>query len=200
MKLLLGLAVLLTSYMVQAENVEQCQFQLSCVSGLKTFALNFKSKSGDCTEDDMGGTFEIDGRSKSLEMKPNWYFYTDHISKNLNSVCKDPKQLNPFAAYAVTKDQVLLFVKASGRPTFDRVLAILFDTNLEEVLDTQELGKTRNQSIAVLKNGKGFKTRIIRDSLSFPSEVTCDCDAAFVDDWMNVSVKKGKISASWIVK
>lgn len=67
-------------------------------------------------------------------------------------------------------------------------------------MDVVELGETKNQYVAVLKTKDGFKTRIIRDSLSFHKEVTCDCDAPFVDDWKLVSIVGNKIKTDWMTK
>lgn len=193
---LLSSAFAFTSYQVRAK--EKCVFNLECENGGKKFSVLFKSPSGDCTEDDMEVTFSAGGKARDLGLKSDWYFYTDHISKTQPSICKDKKELNAFSAYSVNVDEVLFFIKTTGRPGHDKVLAVLLDSKLGKLMDSKVLGRTRNDSVAVLSStGGGFKTRIIRDSLSFHKDVTCDCDAPFVDDWMNVSITNGKIDSRW---
>jgi hypothetical protein len=188
------------TFPAKADDKEKCQFKLDCSVNGEDFSIEFKSPSQDCTADDMEVFLNANGNTKKLDIKPDWYFYTSHISKTQSSVCKSPSQSDPFAAYSVGKNKVLFFVKASGRPDFDNVMAILLDPSSQKVLDTKVLGSSRNHFIAVLKTKRGFKTRVVRDSLSFHKEVTCDCDAPFVDDWMEVTVTKNKINAVWMVK
>jgi hypothetical protein len=179
---------------------DQCLFELQCKLADKSFSLSFKSPSNDCSEDDMKVYLKSDSETTELGIKPNWFFYTDHISKTQPSICEGSKKSNAFAAYEIDSDRALLFLKSSGRPGLDVVLAVLIEVQRKKVLDSIELGRTRNQFVAVLKTKTGFKTRIVRDTLSFHKDVSCDCDAPFVDDWMAVTVSKEKIKTSWIVK
>lgn len=177
----------------------ECEFTLKCKNQSEEFSLEFKSPSKDCFEDD-GELTLINGASKSqkLSLKPDFYYYTPHIGKNLASICQSSEEgRDPFTAFPLGSHRVLLFIKSSGRPSYDSVNALVLDTKSGKVVDFKRLGSSRNNFIAVLKHPKGFKLRLIRDSLSFHKEVTCDCDAPFVDDWIVVSVKKDKIQQQW---
>jgi hypothetical protein len=177
--------------------VNSCEFKLICSHVGNPFSVQFKSPSGDCTEDDMDVTLAREGVAKNLPIKKDWYMFTEHISKTQSSLCKAEGQNSDFAAYAVDDNRVLLFAKSSGRPGYDQVHALLLDVKSGELSDHKRLGTSRNNYVAVLKQKNGFKVRIIRDSLSFHQQVSCDCDAPFVDDWMEISVSKGKIKTSW---
>ena len=108
------------------------------------------------------------------------------------------KEINDFSAYSITSHKAIFFIKASGRPGHNFVLAVLLDTDTGTILDQKRLGRSRNNYVAVLKHKRGFKVRIIRDSLSFHKQVSCDCDAPFVDDWMEINIKGNKILSGWI--
>lgn len=197
-KLMTTFVTLNISLMAFADN-NSCQFNLNCENGGKQFTIEFKSKSNDCSADDAEGNFKYGKLTKKLDIKPDWYVFTDHVSKTQVSICHNDKNI-PFTAYSITPDKALLFVKSSGRPGYDKVNAILLNTLYGDVLDKKVLGSTKNNFVAVLRSKNGLKLRLIRDSLSFNRLVTCDCDAPFVDDWMQVDVKGEKIQSAWMTK
>lgn len=181
-----------------AFSADPCDFKLKCKNNGKEFFLTFKSASGDCTEDDMELFAEFNQTSEKIDFKKEWYAFTDNVSKTQTSLCKDATGYREFAAYSVGKNLALLFVKSSGRPGYDKVNAILFDTSSQKVVDSKMIGLSKNSFVAVLKHNSGFKVRIVRNSISPIKEVNCDCDAMYVDDWMFVSVAKGKLAADWV--
>ena len=178
---------------------KKCGFTLRCENDGKKFSIAFKSASGDCNEDDMSVSFTAGDSTQKLALKTDQYFYTDHISKTQPSICQGEGQVNRFAAYSIGGNRALLFLRSSGRPGYDHVLTVLLDLQAGKVLDVKDLGPSKSDFVAVLKTEKGFKVRIVRDSLSFHKDVTCDCDAPFVDDWLEVSVAD-KIHTDWLVK
>jgi hypothetical protein len=190
--------VIFFSSLAMAAKKPECKFELACEIGQQKFSLEFKSPSGDCAEDDMILNFKTVGAIEKLNLHPEWYFFTEHISKTQSSVCKEAPNGNAFAAYPAEGKYVLLFMKASGRPGYDRVIGVLIDPSTRKVLGSVDIGQSRNQYIAVLKTEKGYKVRVVRDSLSFHKDVTCDCDAPFVDDWKQVQVQDGRIVVDWL--
>lgn len=193
---ILLLFVLLGSF-AQAEAKNSCDFKLQCEVDQKKFRIEMKSVSGHCDEDDMEAIFESNGVKQTLALEKDWYSYTQHVSNTQPSVCKGEDQIGSFAAYQLDKNHVVMFIKSSGRPHHDRVNAVVLDVDRGTVLDSKLLGTSRNNYIGVLKHKNGFRLRLIRDSLSLYKLVDCDCDAAIVDDWMKVSVAKGKIKTDW---
>ena len=196
--ILVALLLLLVPFSASAK--ENCNFLLQCELEGQKFSIDFSSPSGDCAEDDMTALFKTSAGNHGLKIPPNWYSFTNHIAKSQPSICKDTSLPNEFAAYAAGKQRALLFLKASGRPGYDNVMAILLDTEKGDVLDHKILGNSKNNYVAVLKHKNGFKLRLIRDSLSFHKEVNCDCDAPYVDDWLQVSISRDKIQSGWLLK
>ena len=52
------------------------------------------------------------------------------------------------------------------------------------------------QSFGMLKTAKGFKMQMVKDG-NMPG-MNRDCDAAFQQGWMEVSVLNGKIVNTWL--
>ncbi|HRK06605.1 MAG TPA: hypothetical protein PLZ57_02450 [Pseudobdellovibrionaceae bacterium] len=135
--------------------------------------------------------------NKTLALPKDWYIFTSHISKTQSSLCKLSSSAIETTAYAADKNHIMLFLKSSGRPGYDRIHVALLNSKSGELVDFKTLGQSKNQYVAVLKGKMGYDLRIIRDSISFHQAVTCDCDAPFVDDWMQIYVRKGKLVTSW---
>lgn len=187
------------SALAEVGNKTNCSFVLNCQHESARFDLAFHSESGDCPEDDMSIRYTNPNSqlSQTLALPKDWYFFTSHISKTQKSLCKLSSSGAETTAYAVDKDHVMLFVKSSGRPGYDLVHVALLKSKTGELVDFKTLGQSKNQYIAVLRGKMGYDIRIIRDSKSFHQAVNCDCDAPFVDDWMQIYVRKGKLMTSW---
>jgi len=171
-----------------------CDFSMQCVQNSKKFTLEFTSKSQApyCDMDDMQLYWSSNGKKKNLNIPENSFFPTHNASRSLPSICED------YAVYELTANKVVLFVKVSDRPNWDHVLAIVLDTKEGKILDHKDLGKSKNVTIGVLKSDKGFKLRLVRDSLSVRDQISEDTDAAYIEDWMKISVTNGKISSGWL--
>lgn len=192
------LGILLVALISGASKADTCEFVLRCEHFGQSFGVRFKSTSGDCTENDMEVSFLRGDSQKALDLAKDWYLFTENISTTQKSVCRDEKGKSEFSAYAFDRKHIFLFVKSSGRPGYDPINVVVLDTEKGELSDVKRIGSSKNQYLALLKTKRGFKTRIIRDSLSLVKNVNCDCDAAFVEDWMEVSFSKGKVRTSWI--
>lgn len=191
MRVLLVLSLLVVSATCRAE--ANCGFSLSRKVSNNAFAIRFKSVTNDCNNDDMEATFTAGSQSKKVSIAQSWYYFTPHIAKDLDPVCKDKAGVQLFSAYKVANSKVLFFIKRSGRPGCDNLVVFLLNPKSRAILDALTLGPSRNVFVPVLPDKNAFKTRVIRDSMSFHNEVTCDCDASFVDDWMVVEVINDKI-------
>jgi len=187
-----------------AGDFDRCHFYLECSPpGQDKFSIELKSVSGDCSEDDMEVYLNKKNQKLKMNIKPELFYYTDHISKTQPSICKgkDKKgkaKLWSFAAYMVSKNEALFFIKSNGRPGYDNVNAMLMNVISGQVVDWKTLGGSKNSFILVLKSKNGFKLRIVNNSLSLAGKTFCDCDAAVVDAWLEILVKKGKIITRWI--
>jgi hypothetical protein len=192
---------LLVTHLARAQDKDKCVYTLKCVGEAKSFSLEFKSPTKDCTNDDMEIFYKTKTLTRKLDLKKAWYYFTGHIMKAQNSICRsDDKQAAPSAIYDAGKERAIAFLRTSGRPGFDRVHYVLLNTKVGAVIETGDLGSTKNSFVPVLKSPTGYKLRIIRNSLSFSDQVACACDAGFIDDWMQVTVKDDKVSFDWMEK
>jgi hypothetical protein len=128
----------------------QCEFKLDCENAGAKFSIDFTSTSDDCSNDDVIATFEGGGISQNLQFKKHLYLFTNHITKSLSSSCNSKGE--EFAAYSVDKNRILLFVKSSGRPGYDRINLALIKTTSGKLLDFKSLGVTRNNYVAETTN------------------------------------------------
>lgn len=184
---------------VYAEGKVKCNFKVDCKNSGRHFSLNFESKTG-CEDTDMTVNFETKARTQALAIKPDWYLYTESVSKTPRSICEGTREINKFPAYSWSKDRILFFIKTYGYSAYDSITAVLLNSDSGEVIDSKVIGRSKNQFIAVLKEKEGFKIRIVNDeeSKALVKVVSCDCDAAFVDSWMKITVSDDKIITGWL--
>lgn len=188
MNKLILLLLLITSAHAETPK-SKCSFSAKCTLDKKEFELKFNSPSEDCTEDDMELVFQSGRFAQKFNIPKNWYTGLPHIAEGGAPVCGD------MPAFQTGKNQILVFVKSSGRPSYDKVEALLIDTDKGALLDHKVLGQSKNEAIAIIPTKTGYKVQIVREYLK---NVKCDCDASFVDDWLEVTVQKKKIANRWL--
>lgn len=175
-----------------------CDFRLECQFATHRFAVDFDSVSDDCTEDDMQVSVDVAGRRSALSLKKAWYRSIPNIA-NGESICRlseaSPAGPSQVSAFAVGPQQALVFFTTSGRPGYDFVGVMLLDVTGKLLDARQNLGASKDTTVAVLKTRTGFKLRLVKEHLS---EVQCDCSAAFADAWMSVEVVSGRIKVRWM--
>lgn len=181
---------------VAPEAPPDCDFLLECQLGGHAFSVSFDSPSGECTEDDMRAFVEAPGGKTELPLEKAWYSAIPNIA-NGKSVCHIAgSPASAVSAFAVEGQRALVFFSRDGRPGYDFVGVALVDAATGKVLDVRQgLGQSKDAMVAVLATPRGYKLRLVRESLK---EVQCDCSAAFVDDWMAVEVVQGRIRARWM--
>ncbi len=87
-------------------------------------------------------------------------------------------------------------MRRNNRPHFDRLSAAVIDLATAAVIDHQDLGETMRASTGLREVKPGFwQTPVVRE---FLTDMQCDCDAAFVEGWIEISVRKnGHIVRRW---
>lgn len=173
-------------------NAGQCAFQMTCVRGKQAIVMDFKSPSGDCTEDDMQATLTVGSQSAAIGFPPEWYSPLVHMLKTPTD-CRDKDEA--VAGYFLDESHLLFFLTSSCRPGFDNVIAALVSVKEKKLLQSIDLGKSKETLIPILKTAHGFKLRVVREHLA---EVQCDCSAGFFDDWLEVRFVKNKLTSSWM--
>jgi hypothetical protein len=185
---------MITTLLIAASSLTagKCAFQMKCNQGKSPIVVEFKSVASDCTEDDMQIAVTAYGKSGAIALKPAWYSPIVHMLKTKTD-CTDGEEA--VAGFFLNETQLLIFITESGRPNYDNVVAALVDVKERTLVDHVDLGKSKETLIPILKTANGFKLRIVRDMIP---DVQCDCSAAFTDDWMEVVVKKGKLTTTWM--
>lgn len=172
-----------------AQTSQKCNFEVTCENNFK---LEFKSKSGDCSEDDTSIVFSNLTSSVNLSIKTAWFSEMANVGNN-PSQCKSTN----FTSYPIflIKDRALLFLRQNGRPGWDIIVAVLLDSKNGKIVDQLEVGRYMRSTFGIIKTHKGFKMQMVNASLK---EMNCDCDAAFVEKWMEVRIEKNKLFKAWL--
>ncbi len=89
--------------------------------------------------------------------------------------------------------QAVIFLKESTRPSLDVISTILLDYVQGVVIDFIDLGKVKGK-LGILKTKKGYKIRIVKE---FLKEMKCDCDVAYIDEWLEIWVDKKRLNKAW---
>jgi hypothetical protein len=189
------LLLLLTMAAVTAAAEEPrpvCDFEVRCESVSPAFSLRFHSPSNECTEDDMTITFKSGAKESRLPLPEAWYSEVVHVG-NEPSVCPGTVY-KEYPVFMVGKGRALVFLRYSGRPHYDKLSAALLDTEKGLVIDKQELGVIRAESTGILSKDGAYHVQLVKD---FIKEMRCDCDASFVEGWMEIRVKGDKIEKRW---
>ena len=171
-----------------------CGFTITCPADGMNFTLKLASKSNDCTEDDMEVSFKSgEGkREEKFKLWSDWYFDVRNVGTE-RSTCTGGKEEYP--VFKLDASHALLFLRSSGRPGYDFVNAVVMNYKTGEISDQKKLGQSMRVFTGLVKTAKGFKLPLVRD---FIKGMTCDCDAGFVEGWMNISVVSGKIKTTWL--
>ena len=177
---------------------DACRFRLSCENGKRKFNLLFVVQSNECEQDDHGVFLEKPSESPvALQVRNEPYMEPVSLG-NGRSICHPEGSVSAsYPAFAVDDERVLVFLRFDARPHYDRVGAILLDVEKGRVLSGEpNLGATKSgSSAAFLKTQTGYKLRLVKEHLK---EVNCDCEAAFVDEWMEVYVERDRLSWRWL--
>ena len=172
-----------------SQTSEKCNFEITCEN---KFKLEFKSKSGNCADDDTSIQFNHENTSNPLSITPAWFYEMENIG-NIESTCKSTH----YQSYPIfiKNDQALIFIRKNNRPGYDLILAILINSKSGKVLDNVELGQYMRSTFGLVKYKAGYKMRMVSGS---NKDMRCDCDASFDEGWLEVKIEKNKIKKNWI--
>ena len=187
--------MLVSASLVQAEDA--CRFRLECENGQRKFDVLFVVQSNECEEGAAGISLEKPGNSPvTLQVRNEPYMETGNLG-NGRPICHSHDHVSAtYPAFAVDDERVLLFLRFDARPHYDRIGAVLVDVEKGRVLSYEpDLGATKSAAAALLKTKTGYKLRLVKEYLK---EVNCDCEAAFVDEWMEVYVEGNHLRWRWL--
>jgi len=174
-----------------AQTKQACDFSVQCQFQKQAFSISFKSPSKDCSSDDQEIFLQANGKTSKLKLPPQWYYDISNVG-NQSTSCKSGYEEYPL--FPLEGSQALLVLRWSDRPGYDKVGVAVLDLAKSAVSDFQILGSSEKTSTGVLVEGKKFKIQLVQEDLK---QMRCDCDAAFVEGWMEFWVANGKIEKSW---
>jgi hypothetical protein len=186
-KLLFSSILLFSSLSAMAH--PKCDFSLKCKTGKSQFNITFNSPSSDCTFDDT----VVKMNDKKLLVPGDWYFDVQNVGPEKGICSYGPD--NDYPIFALGNDQALMFLKSSGRPGFDVIAAVLLDLKQNAVMDYKKLDRSVRNSFGPVKTKIGFKLPLVKSHIK---GMRCDCDAAYIEGWMEVTAEKGKLQTSWL--
>ena len=172
----------------------QCHFQATCYNG--AFEISLDTLDKPCIDEGFTLRLQAGRRSEMLPVPPGTYAPMPRdLTAARSSVCRE-KGGRPVTAYRAGGDRTMLFMFISRRPSTDNdVVAFLIDNTKLALLDTKILGATKNgDDLAVLPTLGGFRMRIA-EKFDTPG-IYCDCDAAYGEQWMAITVRDGKIETT----
>ncbi|WP_170299014.1 hypothetical protein [Massilia eburnea] len=157
------------------------QWQAICQIPGHRFQLQFSSKGGDPTNDDMTASVSWDnGSASELPIKPA-LFVADAPK------VKEPSQCDHVSAFLQETGNVLVVLRRDDRPSSDRYLAVLLDGNDGKVHDVlPDLGAIRDDSlIKVDKHGV---------SIHLGRTQAGNSDANRSSEWVRIEEVQGRLS------
>lgn len=166
-------------------------FDVWCKSSSSDFVIQFRSASGDVTEDDMSVTLKQGEKTISLPLMAAWYLQTGPMydRKKLSPICQGTP------AFELSPSRVLLFVRMDARPGFLRSSVVLFDPKAGRVLDVREnVGSMKESAMVFRAIPGGVEQRLVRHYIPNSG---CDCAEAAIEDWQPIRVKGDKLVLGW---
>ncbi|MBC7419167.1 MAG: hypothetical protein H7328_00430 [Bdellovibrio sp.] len=197
---IISLSILL-SFSALAQEAEEpvvvnkvCEFKIECHKNTSDYSLEYKVLGEGCAENAAGEFILVsENRRTPLQIKGLPLKKFDDKG-NASKLCEIDGEKYP--AVDLGDDRIALFVRIDNRPSLDRLGGIIIDVKKRKVIKLEEnLGEIKNQNFAMLKSGRGFKTRLVKESLK---EVSCDCDAAVIDAWKEITAYSSIFKAKWI--
>ncbi len=177
-----------------AEITKSCEFKIECHKNQDSYAIEYKVL-GDGCDDNAAGELILIADQKRTALQINGLPLKKVEDKgNVPKLCEIDGEKYP--AFDIGDNRIALFFRIDNRPALDRLGGIIIDLNRRKVIKLEEnFGEVKNQSFAMLKSSRGIKTRLAKDRLK---DVDCDCDAALIDAWKEITPYSDIFKTKWI--
>ena len=187
------LGLLLVPASLPAQKVDRCEFTVVCTLPNEQVELSFASKTRDCSEDDTEVWLGTGADRKKLDLPEAWYVDIDNVGNRI-SPCRS-STYPEYPAFPLPDRRVLIFLRQLRRPGVDNLSVAVVDLATSRVVDRADLGHSLRFSTGVVETGSRFQIPLIREGLA---GVRCDCDAAFIEGWLEITVgHDGKLKKRW---
>lgn len=168
-----------------------CDFDIICRHSEEPLAITFRSASKNCLNDDSEAYANAKNSSKRLDLPPNYYFPTSY-SGNLRSRCAVNQNVYPMFQEG---NDLLMFLRSSGRPGLDDVYVALISTDELRVVDLKKLGTSLRNPTRIRRRRRSFDVRLVRGERNKPN--LGDTVESLVEGWRSVRVIDRKIETGW---
>jgi hypothetical protein len=160
----------------------------------RDLTIAFVSPTNVDADDNMSATISTHNFTKDLGIPLGGYSpFTDNTTGR-KAVCT--AEGRKIQAYPVDRNHILLFVGADRHPSIPDVMAFLIDTQTLTLVDTRNLGVSKDDDPAVIPIADGFKARMVIDSQQ--PGISCDCSASMLDAWMKIEIINNKLKLTWV--
>ena len=163
------------------------QWTATCKFGSTDFSLRFASRSGDAYQDDQVVTL-VWGKAKPapLPVEPALFEPARFVSDAKN-YCRD------IGAFEWSHGRLLLLIPRNGRPSSDRLIAVVIDAKTGAFVQNGGTLGAIWQDVRLLRHGQGFRVLLERswhveanDGGEFPAP-----------DWMLLGEEQGRLVHEW---
>ena len=178
----------------QIENSKSCEFKIECRQNHVDYVLEYKVL-GDGCEGNAAGEFILvsDEKRTALSIKGLPLKRFDDKG-NTAKICEVDGEKYP--AVDLGDNRIAILLRIDNRPSLDRLGGLIVDLRRKKVIKVEEnFGEIKNQHFAMLKSNRGFKTRLAKDRLK---DVACDCDAAVIDAWKEITAYADVFKTKWV--
>lgn len=187
-------AALAESLLVDSVTDSKCSFRIQCKANGKEIAFDYITKGNVCNQSNPGALL-LTTKNKRYDLGIKGYTLkkTEDFG-NSKKICDVGGRKYP--AKILPKNKLVLFLRSENLPGYDKLGAVLIDIKENKILTfTSNLGQIKNTNFAMLNTDDGLKTRLVKQTVK---GVRCDCDAAYVDDWKEISVKNNLFKVKWM--
>ncbi len=168
------------------------QWSEACQNAKPPFSLDFKSRSGDPTEDDMTVTLRWSSSSPLvLPVRPALYVKANFVG-NSENLCRS------VGAFRLPSGHILLLIPRDGRPSTDVLVGVVVNAARGSVVQVVGDVGSYSDGVMVISEPTGYRLLLLRDD-------------AFIDlgggggefstpDWVVVRETQGHVSYKWETK
>ena len=199
MRLIFTLFVLFISLSALADDFNA--WSAKCMHNGHSFQLDFKSKSGDASNQDMQASILTTKNEVKLLPIPESTYLSGHVNSEVKSICTptDYKSRDGVAAFPVNDTNVLFFIAKDDRPSLEILVLALINIETGELLDFLDTDKNLKtgdpvRSFTVKQKDKKLNVRLVTEYMENTESDSID---NFIESWVEINVLSNKISLKY---
>lgn len=199
MRLIFTLFVLLISLPALADDFNA--WSAKCMHNGHYFQLDFKSKSGDASNEDMHASILTTKNEVKLLPIPESTYLSGDVNSSVKSICQpaNDESRDGVAAFPVDDEKVLFFIAKDNRPSLDILVLALINIETGELLDFLDTDKSIKtgdpvRSFTLKQKDKKLNVRLVTEYLE---DTESDSIDNYIESWVEINVLSNKISIKY---